>query len=64
MSAHFSGAVCFSVQKGSEIGLLKMQLGKPLEKILSFGETVYYSKQFERGKQSSRIQEDGSIKDV
>lgn len=41
-----------------------MQLGKPLEKILSFGETVYYSKQFERGKQSSRIQEDGSINDV
>lgn len=44
--------------EGSGIELLKMQLGKPLVKILSFGEMLYYSKQSERVKQSSRIQEE------
>lgn len=39
MSVHFSGAVCFSVE-GSEISFFKMQLEKPLEKMLSFGDTL------------------------
>lgn len=43
-------AVCFSVQKGGGTALLKMSLEKPLEKILSFGEMLCYSKQSERRK--------------